>query len=245
MADYQRLTGRLVEWIRVQVTNAHTKGCVVGLSGGIDSAVTAVLCKMAFPDTVLGIMMPCHSNPQDVKDAILVAETFQIPYKMVDLSGTFDELTRAIGDTDRLPKESLVINNVKPRLRMTTLYFYAGLTDALVVGTDNRSELKVGYFTKYGDGGVDIVPLGNLVKLEVRELAGHLGIPEPVITKAPSAGLWENQTDETEMGVTYAELDHYILTGEAEPGVKEIVDRLNSRSRHKLQMPLKPDFGLE
>lgn len=245
MADYQRLTERLVAWIQEQVKKANAQGCVLGLSGGIDSAVVAVLCKKAFPDQVLGLIMPSHSNPRDMADAKLLAETFDIPYKVVDLSGTFDELCQAIGGTEELPKTSLTLNNIKPRLRMTTLYYHAALRNALVVGTDNASELKVGYFTKYGDGGVDIVPIGTIVKVQVRELARHLGVPEPIITKAPTAGLWEDQTDESEMGVTYEELDNYILTGEAEPRVKEIVDRLNARSQHKLQMPPKPNFGLE
>ena len=246
MADYQKLTERLVEWIRSQVTNAGAKGTVIGLSGGIDSAVTAALCKKAFPDTMLGLIMPCHSNPRDAEDAKLLAETFDIPHQVIDLSNTFDNLCAAVDYKEEvLPKTSLTLNNIKPRLRMTTLYYFGGLHNYLVVGTDNASELRVGYFTKYGDGGVDIVPLGNLVKMHVRELAYHLGVPEPLITKAPTAGLWENQTDEDEMGVTYNELDNYILTDQAEPRVKEIVDRLNRRSLHKLQTPPKPDFGVE
>lgn len=245
MANYKLVTEQLVEWIQNQVRNAGAKGCILGLSGGIDSAVTSVLCKRAFPHDTFGLMMPAHSNSQDLEDAILNAETFGISYKIVDLSGTFDELCRAIGGTEDLPKTSLTLHNIKPRLRMTTLYYHAALYNYLVVGTDNRSELRVGYFTKYGDGGVDIVPIGNLVKTQVRELAQYLGIPERVIAKAPTAGLWEQQTDESEMGVTYAELDRYILTGEGEPRVKEIVDRLHARSQHKLQAPPKPDFNIE
>ncbi len=245
MKDYQKLTEKLVEWIQSQVHKANVKGCVVGLSGGIDSAVTAVLCKKAFPENTLGIILPCNSNPQDAEDAKLLAETFDIPYRVVNLEKPFDALKDAIGDTDQLPSDSLTVANIKPRLRMTTLYYFASLTRALVVGTDNRSELRVGYFTKYGDGGIDITPLGNLVKMQVRELAYHLEIPEKLITKAPSAGLWEDQTDEKEMGITYEELDNYILTGEAEPKVKEIVDCLHARSLHKLQTPPIPDFGIE
>ncbi|AZR74129.1 NAD(+) synthase [Anoxybacter fermentans] len=245
MANYEKLTEKLVDWIRNKVRDAHAKGAVVGLSGGIDSSVTAVLCKKAFPDSTLGIIMPCYSNPQDEEDARLVAETFDIPYKVVHLEKTFDALRDAIGGTEKLSQDNLALANIKPRLRMTTLYYFASLYNALVVGTDNRSELTVGYFTKYGDGGIDLAPLGNLVKTQVRELARHLGIPERIITKAPSAGLWENQTDEAEMGITYEELDHYILTGEAEPRVKEVVDRLHARSLHKLQPPPIPNFGVE
>lgn len=245
MGNYEMLTEKLVEWIQNQVKNAGVKGVVVGLSGGIDSAVTAVLCQKAFPENTFGVMLPCYSNPKDLLDAKLLAETFDIPYQIVDLAEPFDAFKEAIGGTGDLPRDSLTVANIKPRLRMTTLYYFAGLKNALVVGTDNRSELKVGYFTKYGDGGIDIGPLGGLVKMQVRELARHLGIPESIITKAPSAGLWDQQTDEQEMGITYEELDQYILTGEAEPRVKEIVDRLYERSRHKLQTPPIPDFGLE
>ncbi|MCK4257609.1 MAG: NAD+ synthase [Halanaerobiales bacterium] len=242
LKDYQKLTEKLVEWIRNQVLNANAKGTIVGLSGGIDSAVTAVLCKKAFPENMLGIIMPCYSNPQDAEDAKLLAEAYDIPFQVVNLEKPFDALKETFGNIDQLPQDSLTIANIKPRLRMTTLYYFASLHNSLVVGTDNRSELKIGYFTKYGDGGIDITPLGNLVKMQVRELARHLDIPEKIITKAPSAGLWDNQTDEKEMGVTYEELDHYILTGEAEPGVKEIVDRLHARSLHKLQIPPIPEF---
>ena len=129
----------------------------------------------------------------------------------------------------------MALANIKPRLRMTTLYYYASLNNYLVIGTDNWSELKVGYFTKYGDGGVDLAPLGRLVKSEVRKLAKHFGIPEKIINKKPSAGLWEGQTDENEMGVSYEELDHYILTGEADKEVRERIDELARKNSHKTE----------
>lgn len=245
MVDYQKFTEKLVDWIRSQVHNAGLKGTVVGLSGGIDSALTAVLCKKAFPENTLGIIMPCYSNPQDQEHARLLADYFNIPFKEVNLEKPFDSFLEVVQGEEELVEDSLTRANIKPRLRMITLYYYAGLTHSLVVGTDNRSELKVGYFTKYGDGGVDITPLANLVKKEVRALASYLGIPEEIITKAPSAGLWSNQTDEGEMGITYDQLDQYILTGEGDERVIEIVERLNKRSQHKLQMPSKPDFFLE
>lgn len=244
MADYQRLTERLVSWIREQVISAGLKGTVIGLSGGIDSAVTAVLCKKAFPETTLGVILPCYSDPQDEQDARLFAETFEIPFKLVHLEKTFTTLLNDLGEEEELADDNLARANIKPRLRMNALYYFAARTNSLVVGTDNRSELTVGYFTKYGDGGVDIIPIGNLVKKQVIELARYLNIPEIIISKAPSAGLWQNQTDESEMGITYEQLDHFILTGEAEPRVKEIIERLNSRSLHKLSIPPKPNFGV-
>ncbi|WP_027339882.1 NAD+ synthase [Halonatronum saccharophilum] len=239
--DYNQIIDKLVDWIKKKVNDAGCKGVVLGLSGGIDSAVTAVLCKRAFPDSTLGLIMPCYSNPEDKNDAKLLSDKFNIDYKVMDLSKTFDQMVELIGEGKEV-EENLNLANIKPRLRMTTLYYFAGQRNSLVVGTDNRSELKVGYFTKYGDGGIDITPLGNLVKLEVREVARLLDIPKEIIEKAPSAGLWSGQTDEDEMGVTYEELDKYILTGEAPFNVKEVVDSLSTKSAHKLQTPPVPKF---
>jgi NAD+ synthase len=118
---------------------------------------------------------------------------------------------------------------------MTALYYYASALNYLVVGTDNKSELKIGYFTKYGDGGIDLAPLGALVKHEVKGLAQRLDIPERIINKKPSAGLWSGQTDESEMGFSYQELDHYILTGEADEEIKEKIEKLAAKNRHKLE----------
>ncbi|SDC11536.1 MULTISPECIES: NAD(+) synthase [unclassified Candidatus Frackibacter] len=243
MRDYAELSDKLVNWIRKQVKDAGCKGAVVGLSGGIDSAVTAVLCKKAFPDTTLGLILPCHSNLEDAVDAKLVAEKFDIEYKVVDLDETFDVLLSELRDTQNSKgKNELATANIKPRLRMTALYYYSASLNRLVVGTDNRSELKIGYFTKHGDGGVDIAPLGNLVKTEVRELAAYLGIPEKIIERPPTAGLWADQTDEKELGITYEELDHYILTGEADLKVKEKIEELAKKNAHKLGYPPVPEF---
>ncbi|OCL27258.1 NAD(+) synthase [Orenia metallireducens] len=237
--DYKLIIEKLVVWIQQKVKEAGCKGAVVGLSGGIDSSVTAALCKKAFPDNTLGLIMPCESNPQDGEDAKLLAEKFEIYYKEIDLSSVFNSMLDLV---DLVDKQKLSRANIKPRLRMTTLYYYASLNNYLVVGTDNRSELKLGYFTKFGDGGIDLAPLGNLVKSEVREVAKILGIPERIITKAPSAGLWTDQTDEGELGISYEEVDKYILTGEASSKVKEIVDTLESRNQHKLALPPIPNF---
>ncbi|PRX30406.1 NAD+ synthase [Orenia metallireducens] len=237
--DYKLITEKLVVWIQQKVKEAGCKGAVVGLSGGIDSSVTAALCKKAFPENTLGLIMPCESNPEDQKDAKLLAEKFEIEYKKIDLASVFNSMLDVV---DLVDDQKLSLANIKPRLRMTTLYYYASLNGYLVVGTDNRSELKLGYFTKFGDGGIDLAPLGNLVKSEVREVARVLGVPEKIITKAPSAGLWAGQTDESELGITYEEVDNYILTGEASSKVKEIVDTLEEKNQHKLALPPIPSF---
>ena len=240
--DYNKITNKLVDWIRKKVENAGCEGAVVGLSGGIDSTVTSALCKKAFPDNTLGLIMPCYSNSQDEEDAKKVAEKFDIPYQKIDLDFVFDQFLTTLEGKDEFKKDTLAAANVKPRLRMTALYYYASKRNSLVVGTDNRSELKIGYFTKFGDGGIDIAPLGNLVKMEVREVAKILDVPEEIINKKPSAGLWDGQTDESELGFSYQELDKYILTGEAREEVKERVDSLAAQNQHKLEMPPIPKF---
>lgn len=238
--EMEKLASKLVEWLRTQVEQAGCKGVVFGLSGGIDSAVVAGLAKRAFPEQALGVIMPCHSNPDDAAHALICAEAFDLPVATVDLSNAFDSLSEALPVSGDAPR--MAVANLKPRMRMTTLYYYASLRQALVLGTSNRSELTIGYFTKYGDGGVDLMPIAGLVKQQVRELAAILGVPQVIINKAPSAGLWEGQTDENEMGLSYAELDHYILTGEASERVRAKVDHLAAISAHKRRLPPIPEL---
>ncbi|WP_176718803.1 NAD+ synthase [Caloranaerobacter ferrireducens] len=235
MENIERVCDNLVNWLRDKVQEAGCKGLVVGLSGGIDSAVVAALAKRAFPENSLGVIMPCHSNSKDEEHARLVAETIGLKTVKVDLSKTFDSLLDELKDDG---SNLLAVSNIKPRLRMTILYYFAQKNKYLVAGTGNKSELTIGYFTKYGDSGVDLLPISDFVKFEVKELAKFLGIPEIIINKPPSAGLWENQTDEDEMGFSYKELDSFILTGEADPKVKEKIVRMNKLSEHKRRMPL-------
>jgi NAD+ synthase len=234
----EKLAAHLTAWIAVEVAAAGGAGVVYGLSGGIDSAVVAALAERAFPHHSLGVVMPCHSDPQDAEDAHVVAHHFDVPTTTVDLGPVYDVLveTLSASSTD-LSESRLATANLKPRLRMTTLYAFANQLDYRVLGTGNRSEISVGYFTKYGDGGADFLPLGGLVKSEVRNLARHLQVPERVIEKPPSAGLWLDQTDEGEMGLTYEELDAYLLTNEASPAVKAKVDAMHAASEHKRALP--------
>jgi NAD+ synthase len=241
---------RIASWLKERAASAGAEGFVFGLSGGIDSAVVARLCQMATPGKVLGVMLPCHSQPQDEADARLVAEAFELPVVRVDLSSTFDTLTSTLDSAlnDQRPrhtvdvvdiKQRLPRANIKPRLRMTSLYFVANAMNYMVAGTGNKSEITLGYYTKYGDGGVDVLPIGGLLKSEVRALARELGVPEPVITKAPTAGLWPGQTDEAEMGFTYEMLEKYLADGaSAVPAnVAARIDTLNRASAHKRALP--------
>ncbi|MGB9920425.1 MAG: NAD(+) synthase [Moorellales bacterium] len=231
------LASRLVAWLQDQVAAAGARGTVVGLSGGVDSAVAAVLCHRAFGENSLALILPCHSDPLDEQDALLVAQTFGLPHRTLVLDAIYDFLLQTLEPGGVVDPRDLAAANLKPRLRMLTLYYFANRYNYLVVGTSNLSERTVGYFTKYGDGGVDLMPLGNLVKRQVYELASYLRVPERIIKKPPSAGLWAGQTDEGEMGISYAELDAYLLTGQARPEVKEAVARLSWASEHKRRMP--------
>jgi NAD+ synthase len=201
--------------------------------------------------------MPCHSDPRDEQDAMLVADKFKVPTVRVDLAPAYDDFTATLeqavaalpsglhpapaSDTAD-PKAKVPMANVKPRLRMTTLYFVANTLNYMVVGTGNRSELSIGYFTKYGDGGVDLLPIGELLKSEVRAAARELGVPDPVIDKAPSAGLWLGQTDESEMGFTYAELENYLTKGPqtVAPATGMRIERLVRASEHKRSLAPTP-----
>jgi NAD+ synthase len=247
----------IADWMKARVAEAGARGIVVGLSGGIDSAVVLGLAAMAVPDRVVGVMMPCHSDPLDEEHGALVAGHFNVPAIRVDLSRTFDVLVADLGTATAAlppdqrpavpirvvdPKQQLPHANVKPRLRMTTLYFVANTLNYLVAGTGNRCELTIGYFTKYGDGGVDILPLGRLLKSDVRAMARELGVPAAVIEKPPSAGLWLGQTDEGEMGFTYAELEKYLSQGPdtVSPALGMRIERLARASDHKRALPPMP-----
>ena len=241
--NIEALTDKLVSWIRDEVTSGGCRGVVIGLSGGVDSAVVAALCKRAFPDSTLGVMMPCNSHPDDKAHAQAVAEKFNIQAVEVALDSIYEAFMGKLPEYKVNPEQKhLAQANLKPRLRMVVLYHIANQLGYMVVGSSNRSELTVGYFTKHGDGGVDIMPLGNLVKSQVRELARHLGIPREIIDKPPSAGLWEGQTDETEMGMSYEALDRFILTGEALEEVRKKVEAMKARSDHKRSLPPMPGF---
>ncbi len=237
------LARKLENWIKEQVLSAGCVGVVFGLSGGVDSSVVGALCKRAFPDNSLGVLMPCYSLETDMEDARMVARELAISTVTVKLDNIYDSLLSAFPDDEYDPgTRKLAEANLKPRLRMTTLYYFANRLRYLVVGTGNRSEIAVGYCTKYGDAGVDILPLGNLLKTQVRELAKHLDIPERIVRKAPSAGLWSGQTDEVEMGLTYEELDRYLSTHDATDEVRHKVDNLARDTAHKTTSPPIPPF---
>ena len=246
---------QISDWLRARVTTAGARGLVVGLSGGLDSAVVARLCEMATPGQAIGVILPCHSDPRDEVDARTVAQYAGLPAIRVDLQPAYDRLIddmrtalAAIPQDQRPPAASDERNrgplsNVKPRLRMAALYYVANSLDYLVAGTGNRSELTIGYFTKHGDGGVDLLPLGSLLKSEVRMLAVELGVPREILDKPPSAGLWAGQTDEAEMGFSYSELERYLVRGPegVPPALALRLERMIRTSDHKRGMAPTPE----
>lgn len=225
----KEIVDNLVEWLRDSVKEANCKGIVYGLSGGVDSAVIAALSKLAFGDESLAIMMPINCSFEDEIDAKLVIDKFNLNAIKVDLSRTYSEFVEVVEKGDN----NMAYANVKPRLRMTTLYYYAQLKGYLVVGTSNKSEFTVGYFTKYGDSGSDLMPLVDFTKKEIFELARYLEIPDKIIQKPPSAGLFEDQTDEDEMGFTYNDLEKYINNEKIDERIEEKINRMVKISEHK------------
>ena len=238
MRNYEKEYIQRVQFIRYAVRESGADGIVYGNSGGKDSALVGALCKAACDNTV-GIIMPCASKrnfDQDAKDGAEVAEKFGIETRTADLT----ELKKlALEIYSGVTKVSATASaNIGPRLRMMTLYAVAASEGRLVAGTGNRSEGYMGYFTKWGDGAYDINPIADLTVTEIYEFLEYLNAPKCVIEKAPSAALFEGQTDEDEMGVTYAAIDKFLFTGEASETDKKIIDRYHKASEHKRRMPL-------
>lgn len=206
----------IVNFITDYVSRAGVNGVILGLSGGIDSSLVATLtCEALGPERVRGIMLPIDAkkDAENVTDAKELAESLQMKHELFELK----EVVRAY---DSLSLDRVALGNLTARLRMVTWYARANQENLLVIGTGNKTEVMIGYFTKYGDGGTDILPIGDLYKENVWSLSRHVGIPEKIIKKAPSAGLWKGQTDEGEIGATYSELDS-ILFLKLEKGMSE------------------------
>ncbi|MCC5911609.1 MAG: NAD(+) synthase [Clostridiaceae bacterium] len=248
--EIQKKIDLVVEWLREQVENSKTKGLVVGISGGIDSAVVANLIKKAFPSDSLGVILPVKSSQRDVGDGELVARVCGISRMTIDLTQQHEvilnKVVEELKNTNTYSEENLRMTdaNLRARLRMSTLYAVANNLNYLVVGTDNAAEVHTGYFTKYGDGGVDLLPIAELKKYEVYEWAKVLGVPEEVINRPPSAGLWEGQTDEVEMGVSYKSIDAYLEGKTIDEKDKTVIDRMHKVTEHKRQIPPFPRLNL-
>lgn len=248
--------GKIVQvFIAERVGAAGANGIVLGLSGGIDSAVVAKLSADAIgKEKVLAILMPeKDSNPRDAKDAEELANDLGIEHKVVDISPMVDSFLSVLGEG----ASATAAGNIKARCRMVVLYHHSNMLGRLVAGTGNKSELLIGYFTKYGDGGTDMLPIGDLYKTQVYELARAIGIPEKLVQKVPSAGLWKGQTDEGELGMSYENLDMILHGFELGLSPEKIAERtgfaleevvgIQERVRacaHKRSLPYIPKLGL-
>ncbi|RQD70679.1 MAG: NAD(+) synthase [Tindallia sp. MSAO_Bac2] len=235
-----------VEWLEQKTRDAGMKGLIVGLSGGIDSAVVANLIKRAVPDQSMAVILPISSNEKDIEDALKVAKKIDIHFEILDLTDTHQKMMRQITELPGLktvigsPTQKIADANLRARLRMSALYAIANAMNYLVVGTDNAAELYTGYFTKYGDGGVDLLPIADLLKRDVYNMARYLEIPESILNKDPSAGLWDGQTDEEELGISYQKIDDYLAGKDISEKDKEIIRNLHKKTQHKREMPPVP-----
>ena len=233
MRNYKIEFENRVAFIKSVLCESGLKGIVYGNSGGKDSALVGILCKAACENTV-GIILPCTSKrnyDEDTADAKEVAEKYNIETRTVDLTPVKEAELKALDGVTTL--NAAALSNIAPRLRMLTLYAVAAAENRLVAGTGNKSEAYVGYFTKWGDGAHDFNPIADLTVTEIYEFLRYLDAPKCVIKKAPSAALFDGQTDETEMGVTYAELDTYLSGSGISEEKKTIIERLHNASEHK------------
>ena len=221
------------KFIQDMLKKTGAQGYVIGLSGGVDSSLVSVLTRKALgKDKILGVIIPIESNPADLLDAMEIARVFDIETVIFDATEIYH------GYMDVFLKNNEVIDkstfgNLKARIRMSVLYAYAQARKSLVLGTDNADERYTGYFTKWGDGSADLLPIAHLTKGEVVEASKILGVPTRLAERVPSAGLFQGQTDEKEMGVKYKDLDAYLLGKKVEPKVAERIEYLHTISEHK------------
>lgn len=234
----EKIINDLQEWIKDYVTNAHSKGVVIGMSGGKDSLVVAKLCANSIgKENVFGVIMP-NGEMSDKSDAIKTCDLLGIKYAIVNINDAYNAIINPVNDI--LKQNNIILSDVStintpPRLRMTTLYAFAGSLNYLVANTSNLSEISVGYSTKWGDGVGDFAPIANFTKTEVCEIGKLLGLPIELVDKTPSDGL-SGKSDEDKLGLTYANLDEYIRTGKQNNDFDRII-YLNKITAHKRNLP--------
>jgi len=249
--DYPSITNTIENFLEEQMEKNHSEGLILGLSGGIDSAVLAYICKRKFPDKTIAIVMPDTAiTPKiETEDALKMVSLTGIQYKLIDINPIVNEYSMYLEPNERAK------GNLRARVRTNILYYYANAKNYLVLGSSDKSEYLIGYFTKFGDGASDITPIVSLYKLQVREIAKYLGVPENVITKKSSPHLWKDHEAENELGVSYEEVDSILyclfekklsaqetqeLTG-IEMTTIEKIQELNKNSEHKRLPAQKPD----
>ena len=229
------------KFLQEYLEQSHCKGYVLGLSGGVDSSLVAAIARKAVgKDKLHCYSLNVESSNEDVEDAKKVAEELDVNLEVVDLTETYHSYLKNLKGDEFI---RLTKSNLKVRMRMVALFAYAQEHSALVLGTDNMDERYVGYFTKYGDGAADLLPIVYLTKSEVREAAKFYGLSSVLAERVPSAGLFEGQTDEKEMGITYADLDNFLLGKKVEKSVEERINHLHKISEHKrVDIPTPKEF---
>jgi len=253
--DIKEVSIVIKDFIKTYVQNSSCKGVVIGLSGGVDSAVTAVLCKEALGvRKVKCLFLPDDTTPElDIKHFELIVKKFKLSCEKKDIT----KIEKEVSSNCVIKPDKLALANIKARVRMIVLFEYANMTNTLVCGTSNKSEMLVGYFTKYGDGGVDIMPIGDIYKTQVYELAKYLKIPKEIINKKPTAGLWKGQFDEQELKIGYNKLDKILVGLEKIIDIEDIarivgvkkseverVKRMRIKTQHKRRAALIPKVGI-
>ena len=250
--DNSKTMKDITEFIQNKISEANANGLVVGLSGGIDSTLAAYLsCEAVGKDKVFGIIMPSTTTPtEDKLHGTDIAQGLGIDYKEIGIDSILNEYL----EVTQLDDDKLAIGNLKARIRMSIIYYFANAKNYLVCGTGNKSEILIGYFTKHGDGACDLEPIGDLYKTDVFELARFMDVPQEIIDKPPRAGLWNNQTDEDEIGMTYELLDQILYSFiEKEENSENIAEKLGislddvdmiidkvERNKHKSKVPESP-----
>jgi len=252
--DYASITETIEKFLSEQIEKNHVKGIILGLSGGVDSAVLAYICKRKLKEKTLAIIMPDTSiTPKiETEDALKMIALTGIEYKLIDIKPIVNEYTMYLEPNEKSR------GNLRARVRTNILYYYANIKDYLVLGSSDKSEYQIGYFTKFGDGAADLTPIISLYKLQVREIAKYLGVPENVISKKSSPHLWKEHEAEEELGVSYEEIDSvlYCLCDkkisveetsnitQIEKSIVEKIHELNINSEHKRLSAQKPDREL-
>lgn len=237
---------KIEDFLESYLLKSGCKGYVLGLSGGVDSSLAAAICRKKLgKDKLTCLMIPIESNKDDLKDAMDIAHILDINYYVIDANAVFKEQIKSFL-TSHINLDDATLANLKVRIRMSILYAFAQQNNLLVIGTDNKDEIYTGYFTKYGDGACDVLPLAHLLKKEVVEAAKMYGLPNYLAERIPTAGLFQGQTDESEMKVTYKDLDSYLLGNEVPKQIKNRIEHLHSISEHKrIEIPKPGDFERE
>jgi len=254
MNDYEQITENITDFLDEKLQESGSEGFEVGVSGGIDSALTLKLAvRTAGSENVSALIMPGKSSKEEnMEDARELADSLDVEYRKIDI----EPAVKAVKAQESREIGEVSTGNIRARTRMIYEYLEANEQDKLVLGTGNRTEILLGYYTKYGDGAADLLPIADLYKTEVRELAEHLGIDKKFIEKAPTAGLWEGQTDEDELGATYEIMDeilkHLVDENLSVPEVAEQLDidpdeverfqMMHQKTEHKRKMPESPDL---